>query len=97
MSYGVFCTFDLKKATSAQYEQVYADLKKIGLARVVAGTTKNVVIPTTSVIGVFNGTTAHAVRDFVREKVKQAIAARGLKSEIFVFVGANTTWGSTTT
>jgi hypothetical protein len=97
MSFGVFCTFDLKNATSAQYKQVYEDLAKIGLARVVAGTKGNVVIPTTSVTGQFDGVSAHAVRDHVREKVKQAVSARGLRSEIFVFVGANTTWGATTT
>lgn len=97
MSYGVFCTFDLKNAKSSDYEKAYYDLDQIGLNKVVAGTIGDVVIPTTSVIGSFTGASANSVRDFVRDKVKSAFRARGFKSEIFVFVGANSTWGSTTT
>jgi hypothetical protein len=97
MSYGVFCTFDLKNASSKDYDNAYSDLAKIGLKKVVAGTNNNVVIPTTSVTGTFTGTSASSVRDYVRQKVADAFKARGFKSEIFVFVGDNTTWGSTTT
>jgi len=97
MSYQVFCTFDLKDADRDDYANAYADLKVIGLKRVVAGTNRDVVIPTTSVIGDFNGNSVDGVRDYVRTKVKDAFSSRGFKSEIFVVVGENGTWGSQTT
>lgn len=97
MSYGVFCTFDLKNASSTDYQNAYSDLEKIGLKKVVAGSKSNVVIPTTSVIGELNSTSVGSVRDDIRQRVANAFKARGFKSEIFVFVGENTTWGSTTT
>ena len=34
MSYLVFCTFDLKNATSSDYETAYAALEKLGLQKV---------------------------------------------------------------
>lgn len=97
MSYTVFCTFDLKNASSTDYKNAYADLEGIGLKKVVAGTNGDVVIPTTSTYGTFNGSSVTSVRDDIREAVKKAFKARGFKSEIFVVVGANGTWGSTTT
>ena len=64
---------------------------------VTGGSGKDVVIPTTSTIGTFNGTSAASVRDDIRERVKAAFKARGFTSEIFVVVGSDGTWGSTTT
>ncbi len=98
MSYLAFCTFDLKNASRQDYDNAYSDLKQIGLERVVvASNNNNVVIPTTSAMGEFNGESVGSVRDFVRDKVKAAFKARGLTSEIFVVVGGNWAWGSTTT
>jgi hypothetical protein len=97
MSYTVFCTFDLKNATKTDYENAHSDLENIGLERVVTGTNGEVVIPTTSVYGKFNGSSVNSVRDDIRRRVKEAFSARGLKSEIFVVVGKDGTWGSTTT
>lgn len=97
MSYTVFCTFDLKNASRQDYENAYADLAKIGLKRVVVGTNSNVVIPTTSVIGTFEGSSASSVCSDTRTKVKNAFNARKFKSEIFVVVGKDGTWCSTTT
>lgn len=97
MSYQVFCTFDLKNASSQDYKDAYFDLSALGLERVVAGSNINVVIPTTSVLGSYKGSSAASVRDHVRGKVKDAFKSRGFKSEIFVVVGENGTWGSTTT
>lgn len=97
MSYQAFCTFDLKNASRSDYDKAYADLETIGLRRVVAGSKNEVVIPTTSVIGDYNSASAASVRDHVRSKVKDAFTARGFTSEIFVVVGENGTWGSTTT
>ena len=99
MSYLVFCTFGLKNATSRDYETAYVDLQKIGLTKVHAtdGGGK-VVIPTTSVMGSFNGANASNIRDDIRAKVKSAFAGRRFKSEIFVAVGGeNWGWGVAST
>jgi hypothetical protein len=98
MSYLVFCTFDLKSASNQDYQNAYADLEKIGLKKVVAGGNgNNVVIPTTSAMGEFNGTSAASVRDDIRSRVQSAFKARSFKSEIFVIIGGDWAWGSTTT
>jgi len=57
----------------------------------------NVVIPTTSTMGFFNGTGAISVRDSVHDSVKRAFAARRLTSEIFIVVGSDWAWGVGTT
>ncbi len=73
MSYLVYCTFDLKNASSRDYEKAYEDLNAIGLAKVVkADAGQNVVIPTTSTMGFFNGSGVGAVRDSVRSSVQKA-------------------------
>jgi hypothetical protein len=54
MSYFVFCTFDLKHATSEDYKTAYTDLAAIGLKKVIVSDhSKNIVIPTTAVAGEF--------------------------------------------
>jgi hypothetical protein len=97
MPYQAFCTFDLKNASTEDYRNAYADLERIGLKRVVVGSGRDIVIPTTSVIGDFNGVGVARVRDDVRAAVKERFEARHFRSEIFVVVGENGTWGSTTT
>ena len=97
MSYQVLCMFDLKNASSKDYENAYADLQKIGLKKVIASTNGEYVIPTTSALGDFNGSSAASVRDDLRARVKAAFAARRFKSEIFVAVGSDGTWGSAVT
>ena len=98
MAYLVFCTFDLKNASSQDYQNAYADLEKLGLKKVQeTDGGGDVVIPTTSVMGTFNGNSAGAVRDGVRNWVKNAFSARRFKSEIFVVVGGDWAWGAGTT
>lgn len=98
MSYLVYCTFDLKNASSKDYENAYADLLRIGLAKVVkADQGHSVVIPTTSTMGFFNGSNAVAVRNDVRNSVQAAFRARFLTSEIFIVVGGDWAWGAATT
>ena len=78
MSYLVYCTFDLKGASSKDYEKAYEDLKGIGLTKVVkADSGDNVVIPTTSTMGFFDGAGAGVVRDSVRSSVKKPSPAGG--------------------
>jgi hypothetical protein len=91
----VVCTFDLKNATYTDYQNAYADLAKLGLNRaVVSDQGKNVVAPTTTAMGTYNGQSTATVRDHVRTQVQDAFRARGFKSEIFVVVGSNSTWGA---
>lgn len=97
MTYLALCTFDLKGATGTDYSNAYADLEKIGLKKVHTGTNREVVIPTTTALGYFNGESSSKVRDTICERVRVAFKNRGFKSEIFVVVGDNGTWGSTTT
>lgn len=98
MSYLVFCTFDLKNASSTDYDSAYAALEKLGLKKVQKSNKGNdVVIPTTSAMGELDGTTASELRIQIVEKIKAAFKALGLKSEIFVTVGGSWSWGSGTT
>ena len=97
MPYQVLCTFDLKHASSADYNAAYDDLKKLGLNKVQQGAKGAYVIPTTTVLGDFNGSSIESVRDYIRERVKSAFKARGFTAEIFVVVGRDGTWGAATT
>lgn len=98
MSYLAFCTFDLKNASSQDYKNAYADLEEIGLTKVQKSDKGgDVVIPTTSAMGTFNGSSSGEVRDYVRDKVTAAFSARKFKSEIFVAVGQSWAWGAATT
>jgi hypothetical protein len=98
MNYGVLCTFDLKGASSADYQNAYADLERLGLHKAQDNSSGGkTVVPTTTVLGPYTGANANAIRDDVRNKVKAAFAARGFRSEIFVVVGGTDwTWGSIT-
>jgi hypothetical protein len=98
MSYLVFCTFDLQNANQQDYTNAYNDLEKIGLEKIVAGNKGNdVVIPTTSVMGEFNGDTASSVRNEIRNQIKEAFTSRGFDSEIFIIVGGDWAWAAATT
>ena len=98
MSYLTFCTFDLKQASSQDYQNAYKDLELLGLKKIiVADNGNNVVIPTTSAMGKLDGQSAGAIRDQILEKVKAAFNKRGFTSEIFVVVGGDWAWGATTT
>jgi hypothetical protein len=93
MSYLVFCTFDLKGASSQDYQNAYADLAKIGLAKVhkTAGGGQ-AVIPTTAAMGFFNGNSSSAVVEYVRDAVQAAFTARRFKSELFLTAGGDWSW-----
>ena len=98
MSYLVFCTFDLKNATSQNYQTAYTDLAALGLRKVQKADNGNdAFIPTTSVMGTFSGASVSAVRDDLRNKVQAAFKARGFRSEIFLVAGGDWAWGAATT
>ncbi len=98
MSYFVTCTFDLKGAVSTDYQNAYAELKSIGLDKVVVGeTSQRTVMPTTLTAGSFTGSDARTVSMDIRERVRAAFKARGLSSEIFVTAGEGWAWAAGTT
>mgnify|MGYP003331981176 FL=1 len=98
MTFLVFCAFELKKASSSDYNNAYSDLESIGLSKVhVSGQGLKVTLPTISVMGRFEGVDSAAVRDEVRTKIKGLFAQRRFKSDIFITVGADWAWGVTTT
>lgn len=98
MSYLVFCTFDLKNASTQDYQNAYADLEKIGLKKIAVTNQGNkVVIPTTATMGLFNGTSTSTLCTDIRNRVQSAFKARGFKSEIFVIVGDDWAWAPGTT
>lgn len=98
MSYLVFCTFDLKSASSQDYQNAYADLEKLGLSRVQKNSQgANDVIPTTSAMGFFDGASASKVCGDIRDNVRAAFTARRFKSEIFVVTGGDWSWVASTT
>ncbi|MEX7642515.1 hypothetical protein [Stenotrophomonas maltophilia] len=98
MSYLVICTFDLKDASTQDYKNAYADLEEIGLRKIQKSDKGgDVVIPTTTAMGEFNGSSSADVRTYIRDKVKAAFAARNFKSEVFVAVGKDWAWGAVTT
>lgn len=98
MSYLAFCTFDLKNASARDYQSAYADLEQFGLRKVVKADGGNdVVIPTTSVMGTFNGSDAPSVRDYLRREIQSAFQRRGFTSEIFLVVGGDWAWGAAST
>lgn len=98
MSYFVLCSFDLKNATSKNYEDAYSDLKSIGLSRTLTGTNRPVTLPTTLVGGSYDGANASSIRDDLFKKIQQIFLKRGFKSEIFLSVGGQDwTWNAGTT
>jgi hypothetical protein len=98
MAYFALCTFDLKNASSQDYQNAYADLERLGFKRVVvADNSNNVVIPTTTVAGEFNSSSAAAVRAHLCDQVQAAFRARRFTSEIFVLAAGDWAWGGRTT
>lgn len=98
MSFLVFCTFDLKSASSQDYQNAYADLEKLGLKKVHENTSgRNDVIPTTSAMGFFDGKNASAVCTDVRGRVQAAFQARRFKAELFLVSGGDWAWIAATT
>ena len=98
LAYFVVCTFDLKNGSRTDYQNAYADLEKIGLKKaVVADDGTNVVAPTTTTVGTFNGQSSASVRTYIRDKAQAAFAARGFTSEIFVVAANDWAWGAATT
>ena len=94
MSFLVVVSFDIKDASSKDYENLYNSFEKIGLKRSVkADDGKLYNVPTTTtVVGEFTGQTSAKVRDDLRELVKTAYRINKLTGDFFINVGNNWTW-----
>ena len=93
MSYLVLVPFDLKDASWDDYEAVYKELEKIGLSkRLISNEGKEVLLPTTTVAGKFEGDSSVDVRDNIMDKCKRIFKNLKLRGEIFVGVGDNWSW-----
>lgn len=98
MSYLVYCTFDLKKASAKDYENAYTDLQQLGLTKAVkADAGHNVIVPTMSTMWFFDGAGAISERDSLKSAVMKAFASRRFTSEISIVVGGDWAWSAATT
>jgi len=93
MSYLVLVTFDLKDASWDDYKAVYEELENIGLLkRLISSEGKEVLLPTTTVAGEFEGDSSVDVRNNIMNKCKRIFKYLKLHGEIFVEVGDNWSW-----
>lgn len=94
MSYFVLCSFDLRNASSEDYEAAYSELESLGLRRNLKANNGNYIsLPNTTVAGEHNGTSVSQVRDSFSNRIESAFRQRGLSSKIFVSVGDGFAWG----
>ena len=90
MSYLVFCVFDLKSANREDYLYAYMDLGSIGLRKVVKSENgPNFNLPSTAVMGMFEGPNVDAVRTLVGKKVQGMFKMRGLQADFFIVASAD--------
>ena len=98
MSYLAVLSFDLANASREDYENAYADLARLGLHRhLPADIGGQVMLPTTTCAGTFDGSTARSVADDLMRKVKEAFTRRRFSSEIFLSAAGNWAWGKDVT
>ena len=94
MSYLVFCVFDLKNASREDYLYVYVDLETLGLRKVVESDNgPSFKLPTTAVMGMFDGQSVEDVRRVVGKQVHDIFRTRGLRGDFFVIASGD--WACT--
>jgi hypothetical protein len=90
MTYLVLCVLDLKGAHSEDRLSGYMDLATFGLRRVVKSENGPAFkLPTTAVMGMFEGRSVDDVRTMIGAKVKSIFDARGLEGEFFLVVAGD--------
>ena len=98
MNYLVFCIFELRKASREDYMYAYADLARLGLKKnVKSDDGHSVAIPSTAVMGIFNGKSVNEVRSAVGNNVEDVFKTRGYDGEFFVVVSADWACGGGST
>ncbi len=94
MTYFVVCSFDLVNCGYKEYLNAYADLAAIGLKRDIASSYgDHVRLPTTTIAGEFDGKSPGQVRDDLYVKIHNVFSKRGFKSQIFISVCRDWSWG----
>jgi len=97
MSYFVTVSFDIANATRENYQTMYRELQIIGLSHSLTSDANNTItLPSTTVAGSLNGSSAGAVRDHVCNQVQNAYTRNRLHGEVFVAVGGDWAWGHRT-
>jgi len=85
MSFLVFCVFDLRRADREDYLHVYMELAALGLRKIVKSNNgPGFKLPSTAVLGTFEGQSVDEVRSLVGKKVQGILQARGLSGDFFV-------------
>jgi hypothetical protein len=93
MSYLVSVSFDIKNGNFNGYQAVYAGFEKAGLSRTqTTSNGKTIHLPTTMVLGEFDGESSAKVRDDVSDQCIAVFQANNLKGELFLTVGTGWTW-----
>lgn len=96
-SFFVTVAFDLKDATSAHYQCAEENLGTVGLRRTVSRNDgSKVELPYNTFAGLFNGETSAKVCGDVMAKAKTALNKCRVSGRMFVSVGGDWAWNSTT-
>ena len=96
-TYLVIATYDLTGAGSSAYPAVDAALEMAGLQKsAIHNDAKDddAELPSNTFAAKIEGSSAAAIRDDVRSKMKAALENAGAKGRIFVAVGSNWSWGA---
>jgi hypothetical protein len=95
-SFFVTVAFDLKDATSADYQCAEENLRTVGLQRTVSRNDgSKVELPYNTFARLVNGETAAKVCDDVMAQAKTALNKCRVSGRMFVSVGGNWAWNST--
>jgi hypothetical protein len=90
MSYLVFCVLDLRGVHREDRLAGYGDLAALGLRRIVKSENgPDFKLPSSAVMGMFEGRSVDEVRTMIGARVKSVFDARGLEGEFFVVVAAD--------
>jgi hypothetical protein len=90
MSFLVLCVFDLRNADREDYLHVYMELAALGLRKIVKSDNgPGFRLPSTAVLGTFDGQSVDEVRSMIGRKVQAIFAARDLRGDFFVVASSD--------
>ena len=90
MTFLVLCVFDLRNAAREDYLYVYMELASLGLRKIVKSESgPGFKLPSTAVLGTFEGQSVDEVRSIVGKKVQAILEAHGLSGDFFVVASSD--------
>ena len=90
MSFLVLCVFDLRNAAREDYLHVYMELASLGLRKIVKSDNgPGFKLPSTAVLGTFEGQSVDEVRTLLGKKVQGILQSHGLSGDFFVVASAD--------